>query len=97
MSFLLGEKEGVPGSFKRALNIEPAGVQKTIAAQYPPSPSTKRATCNCVYRWSDRRKDSPHHGTAIKVARVSEELLASGKATLADVEKRVACEMGAKG
>jgi hypothetical protein len=27
------------------------------------------------------------------VARVSEERLASGQATLADVEKRVACEM----
>jgi hypothetical protein len=30
------------------------------------------------------------------VARVSEERLASGKATLAVVEKRVACEMAAK-
>lgn len=50
----------------------------------------------CVYRWSDRRKHSPHHGAAIRVARVSEDRLASGKATLADVEKRVACEMAAK-
>jgi hypothetical protein len=30
------------------------------------------------------------------VARVSEDRLASCKATLADVEKRVACEMAAK-
>lgn len=50
----------------------------------------------CVYRWSDRRKDSPHDGAAIMVARVSEERLASGKATFAEVEKRVVCEMAAK-
>jgi hypothetical protein len=31
------------------------------------------------------------------VARVSEERFASGKATLAEVEKRAACEMAAKG
>jgi hypothetical protein len=30
------------------------------------------------------------------VARMREDRLASGKATLADVEKRVACEMAAK-
>jgi hypothetical protein len=30
------------------------------------------------------------------LARVSEKRLASGKATLADLEKRVACEMTAK-
>jgi hypothetical protein len=30
------------------------------------------------------------------VARVSEERLASGKATFAEVEKRVVCEMAAK-
>jgi hypothetical protein len=30
------------------------------------------------------------------ISRMSEERLASGKATLADVEKRVACEMEAK-
>jgi hypothetical protein len=64
------------------LNIEPTGDQKTIAAQYP--------------RWSYRRKYSPHHGAAIMISRMSEERLASGKATLADVEKRVACEMEAK-
>ena len=47
----------------------------------------------CVYRWSDRHKDSQHHGAAIMVARVSEQHLVSGQAVLTDVEKRVACEM----
>lgn len=93
LTLVLSEKEGTPGSFQRFLNIEPAGDLKTIAAQHPRLAFDKAGHVYCVYRWSDRRKDSPHHGAAIMVARVSEERLASGKATLADVEKRVACEM----
>jgi hypothetical protein len=47
----------------------------------------------CVYRWSDIQPEASHHGAAIVVARIREDLLASGKATLADVEKRAACEI----
>lgn len=85
---------GLPGV--APLNIEPTGDQKTIAAQYPRLAFDKSGHVYCVYRWSYRRKDSPHHGAAIMISRMSEERLASGKATLADVEKRVACEMEAK-
>jgi hypothetical protein len=84
---------GAPGSFQRSLNIEPVGDLKTIATQYLRLAFDHTGHMYCVYRWSERRKDSPHHGTAIMLARVSEERLASGKAMLADVEKRVACEM----
>ena len=96
LTLVLSEKEGAPGSFQRSLNIEPAGDLKTIAAQYPRLAFDKSGHVYCVYRWSDRRQDSPHHGAAIMVARVSEDRFASGKATLADVEKRVACEMSEK-
>ena len=96
LTLVLSEKEGAPSSFQRSLNIEPAGDLKTIAAQYPRLAFDQAGHVYCVYRWSDRRKDSPHHGAAIMVARVSEDRLASGKATLAEVEKRVACEMAAK-
>jgi hypothetical protein len=96
LTLVLSEQEGAPGSFQRSLNIEPVGDQKTIADQYPRLAFDQSGHVYCVYRWSDRRKDSPHHGAAIMVARVREERLANGKATLADVEKRVACEMAAK-
>jgi hypothetical protein len=92
-TLVLSEQEGAPGSFQRSLNIEPADDLKTIAAQYPRIAFDKSGHVYCVYRWSDRRKDSPHHGSAIMVARVSEERLASGKATLVNVKKRVVCEM----
>ena len=97
LTLVLSEKEGAPGSFQRSLNIEPdAGGQRKIAAQYPRLAFDKAGHVYCVYRWSDSRKDAPHHGAAIMVARVSEDRLADGKATLADVEKRVACEVAAK-
>ncbi len=60
LTLVLSEKEGAPGSFQRSLNIEPAGDLKTIAAQYPRLAFDKLGHVYSVYRWSDRRKDSPH-------------------------------------
>lgn len=91
LTLVLSEAEGVPGSFRRALNIEPDGGMKKIAAQYPRLAFDKAGYVYCVYRWSDKREEAPHHGAAIMIARVREDLLAAGTATLADVEKRVAC------
>ena len=91
LTLVLSEGEGAPGTFRRALNIEPDGGMKKIASQYPRLAFDKAGYVYCVYRWSDSRKGSPHHGAAILVARVREDLLAAGTATLADVEKRVAC------
>jgi hypothetical protein len=91
LTLVLSEAEGAPGSFRRKLNIEPDGGMKKIAAQYPRLAFDKAGYVYCVYRWSDSRRGAPHHGAAIMVARVREDLLAAGTATLADVEKRVAC------
>jgi hypothetical protein len=67
-TLVLTKKEGAPSSFQRSRNIEPAGDLKTIAAQYPRFAFDHTGHVYCVYRWSDRRKDSPHHGAAIMVA-----------------------------
>jgi hypothetical protein len=91
LTLVLSEDEGTPGSFSRALNIEPDGGMKKIAAQYPRLAFDKAGYVYCVYRWSDSRPGAPYRGAAIMVARVREDLLAAGTATLSDVEKRVAC------
>jgi hypothetical protein len=93
LTLVLSEAEGAPGTFARSLNLEPDGGTRKIAAQYPRLAFDKAGHVYCVYRWSDNRKGAPHHGAAIVVARVREDLLASGKATLADAEKRVVVEM----
>jgi hypothetical protein len=89
LTLVVSEAEGAPGSFLRSLNIEP-DVNKKIASQYPRLAFDKGGYVYCVYRWSDSRPDAPHNGAAIMVARVREDLVAAGRATLADVEKRVA-------
>lgn len=93
LTLVLSENEGAPGSFSRALNIEPDDGGRKVAAQYPRLAFDQTGDVYCVYRWSDKRPGAPHHGASITVARVREDRLASGKATLADVEKRVACEV----
>ena len=93
LTVVVSEAEGAPGSFSRSLNIEPDDGKRTVAAQYPRVAFDAAGHVYCVYRWSDKRPGALHHGAAIVVARVREDLLASGKATLADVEKRAACEM----
>jgi hypothetical protein len=90
LTLVVSEAEGAPGSFKQSLNIEPDGGMRKVASQYPRLAFDKAGNVYCVYRWSDSRKDAPHNGAAIMIARVREELLAAGAATLADVEKRVA-------
>lgn len=91
LTLVASEAEGAPGSFRRALNIEPDDGHKKIAAQYPRLAFDQAGYVYCVYRWSDRRAGAPHNGAAIMLARVREDRLAAGTATLADVEKRVAC------
>jgi hypothetical protein len=93
LTLVVSEAEGAPGTFRHGLNIEPDDGTRKVAAQYPRLAFDPAGHVYCVYRWSDNRKDAPYHGAAIVVARVREDLLASGKATLADVEKRVACEV----
>jgi hypothetical protein len=93
LTLAVSEAEGVPGSFHQGLNIEPDTGKRVVAAQYPRLAFDAAGYVYCVYRWSDKRPGAPHHGAGIVVTRVREELLASGKATLADVEKRFACEM----
>lgn len=92
LTLVLSEAEGAPGSFHRGLNIEPDDGTRTVAAQYPRLAFDAAGHVYCVYRWSDKRPAAPHHGAAIVVARVREDLLANGTATLADVDKRVARE-----
>jgi hypothetical protein len=86
----VSEAEGAPGSFDRALNIEPDFGMRKVAAQYPRLAFDKAGYVYCVYRWSDSRAEAPYNGAAIIVARVREGLLAAGTAALAGVEKRVA-------
>lgn len=92
LTLAMSEAEGAPGSFRRGLNIEPDGGTRKVAAQYPRLAFDRAGFIYCVYRWSDKRAGAPHHGAAIMVARVREDLIAAGTATLADVEKRAACE-----
>lgn len=89
LTLVVSQAEGAPGSFHRSLNIEPDDNRKKVASQYPRLAFDQSGYVYCVYRWSDSRPGSPHHGAAIVVARVREDLLAAGKATLANVEKRV--------
>mgnify|MGYP000936424498 CR=1 FL=1 len=93
LTLVLSEADGAPGTFRRGLNIEPDNGKRAVAAQYPRLAFDAAGHVYCVYRWSDKRPDAPHHGAGIVVARVREELLAAGKATLANVEKRTACEI----
>jgi hypothetical protein len=90
LTLVISNDEGAPGSFKRALNIEPDLGTRKVASQYPRLAFDAAGYVYCVYRWSDSRKGAPHNGAAIMVARVREDRLAAGTATLADVEKRVA-------
>jgi hypothetical protein len=90
LTLVSSEDEGAPGSFGRALNIEPDFGMRKVASQYPRLAFDKAGYVYCVYRWSDSRAKAPHNGAAIMVARVREDLLADGTATLANVEKRVA-------
>ena len=93
LTLVVSEAEGAPGTFRQSLNLEPDNGKRTVAAQYPRVAFDAAGRVYCVYRWSDKRPDAPHHGAAIVIARVREDLLVSGKAALADVEKRAACEM----
>ncbi|MBI3882595.1 MAG: exo-alpha-sialidase [Verrucomicrobia bacterium] len=93
LTLAMSEEEGAPGSFRRSLNLEPDDGKRSVAAQYPRLAFDRAGYVYCVYRWSDKRPGAPHHGAAIVVARVREDLLAAGKATLADVDKRAACEI----
>jgi hypothetical protein len=93
LTLVVSEAEGAPGSFRLGLNVEPDDGTRKVAAQYPRLAFDAAGFVYCVYRWSDKRPGAPHHGAAILVARVREDLLAGGLATLADAEKRVACEM----
>lgn len=93
LTLVISDSEGAPGSFKHTLNIEPDDGTRKVAAQYPRLAFDKEGYVYCVYRWSDKRSDAPHHGAAIVVARVREDLLASGRAMLADVDQRTACEI----
>ena len=93
LTLVLSKDEGAPGTFKQSLNLETDNGKHAVAAQYPRVAFDAAGHVYCVYRWSDKRPGAPHHGAAIVVARVREELLASGKATLTDVEKRAACVM----
>jgi hypothetical protein len=90
LTLVISAADGAPGSFTHALNIEPDANLKKIASQYPRLAFDQGGYVYCVYRWSDSRADAPHNGAAIVVARVREDLLAAGGATLANVEKRVA-------
>ena len=90
LTLVVSEAEGAPGSFNRALNIEPDGGMRKVASQYPRLAFDKAGYVYCVYRWSDSRAEAPHQGAAIMVARIREDRLAAGTATLADVKKRVA-------
>lgn len=87
--------DGAPGTFSKHLNIEPDPGTRQVAAQYPRLAFDTSGHVYCVYRWSDKRAGAAHHGATIRVARLREDLLAQGKATLANVEKRDACEMTA--
>ncbi len=93
LTLAISDAERAPGSFRRGLNIEPDGGTRKVAAQYPRLAFDRAGFIYCAYRWSDNRRGAAHHGAAIMVARVREDSLAAGTATLADVEKRVACEM----
>lgn len=93
LTLAVSEADGAPGTFRQALNIEPDTGKLVVASQYPRLAFDAAGHVYCVYRWSDKRPGALHHGAAIRVARVREDLLASGKATLADVEKRTACEI----
>lgn len=91
LTLVSSAEEGAPGSFRQALNIEPDPGGRKVAAQYPRLAFDRSGWVYCVYRWSDSRPGAPHHGAAIMLARVREDALAAGTATLADVEKRAAC------
>lgn len=93
LTLLLSKADGSPGSFQHGLNIEPDTGARQIAAQYPRLVFDDAGFVYCVYRWSDKRRNAPHHGASIRLARLRESLLAQDKATLADVEKRDACEV----
>lgn len=64
-----------------------------MAAQYPRLAFDEAGFVYCIYRWSDKRPGAPHQGAAIVIARVCEDALADGTATLAAVEKRAVCAM----
>lgn len=93
LTLVVSEAEGTPGSFRRSLNLEPDNNLKKVASQYPRLAFDKAGYIYCVYRWSDSRAGAPHNGAAIVVARVREDLLAAGTATLANVEKRTVVAM----
>ena len=93
LTLVMSDAECALGSFRRSLNIEHDDGTSKVAAQYPRLAFDRSGFAYCVYRWSDKRPGAPHNGAGIVVARVREELPESGKATLADVEKRFACEM----
>lgn len=90
LTLVVSAAEGALGSFNHSLNIEPDAGMHKVASQYPRLAFDRAGYVYCVYRWSDRRAGAPHQGAAIVVARVREEKLVAGTATLADVEKRVA-------
>jgi hypothetical protein len=91
LTLVVSEEAGAPGSFQRALNIEPDHGERKVASQYPRLAFDRAGYVYCVYRWSDRRPGAPHNGAAIVVARVREDSLADGTARLANVDKRVVC------
>lgn len=91
LTLVVSDADGALGTFKHSLNIEPDNGQRKIASQYPRLAFDNAGYVYCVYRWSDNRKDAPHNGAAIMIARVREDRLATGTAKLDDdVEKRVA-------